>query len=243
MSQTSTFIKLDRNILRWGWYTDPVTKSLFIHLILKANFEDRMWLNKKIERGQLVTSRKILASELGLTESKVRTALEHLKSTGEISVKTQSKYSIITINNYSKFQGKRENNRRQKNNSLCSDNHKKEEQFAGKSPTNRQQIATTKEYKNNKNVKKRRYKKTFSPSPPEKTEVINFCREKNFSFDWEKFYYHYCCVGWTVSGAPVTDWKALAYKWQATERKGETNGEKEETSYDIETLEKFSLFD
>lgn len=104
MSEPSTFIKLDRNILTWEWYTDQVTKSVFIHLLLNANIKDSKFSGRVIKRGALVTSYKTLAKELKFTESQVRTAVNHLKKTGEIASKTTNKYSIITVLNYDKYQ-------------------------------------------------------------------------------------------------------------------------------------------
>lgn len=104
MSEPSTYIKLDRNILAWEWYTDQITKSVFIHLLLTANIKESRFSGRVIRRGELVTSYKVLAKELKFTESQIRTALNHLKKTGEVAVKTTNKYSIITVLNYDKYQ-------------------------------------------------------------------------------------------------------------------------------------------
>ena len=104
MSEPSTYIKLDRNIMSWEWYTDPITKAVFIHLLLTANIKDNKFSGHVIKRGELVTSYKVLAKELKFTESQVRTALNHLKKTGEIASKTTNKYSVITVLNYDKYQ-------------------------------------------------------------------------------------------------------------------------------------------
>ncbi len=104
MSEPTTFIKLDRNILRWRWYKNPNTFRLFIHLLLNANVTDRDFENITVCRGQLLTSRRSLSASLGISEQSVRTSLEHLKSTNEITVKGFSKYSIITVNSYDKYQ-------------------------------------------------------------------------------------------------------------------------------------------
>lgn len=104
MSEPTTFIKLDRNILRWRWYKNPNTFRLFIHLLLNANVVDRDFENITVRRGQLLTSRRSLSTHLGISEQSVRTSLEHLKSTNEITVKGLSKYSIVTVNNYDKYQ-------------------------------------------------------------------------------------------------------------------------------------------
>ncbi len=98
------FIKIDRSILNWRWYHDSTTFKVFIHLLFKANYKDSEFKKHIIKRGQLVTGRKALSKELEISERQVRTALEHLKSTNEITITPTSKYSIITINSYNKYQ-------------------------------------------------------------------------------------------------------------------------------------------
>lgn len=97
-------IRLDRNILEWEWYTDEHTKSLFIHCLLKANYKDCNFKGQVIKRGSFVTSYATLERELSLTINEIRTAFKHLKSTGEITSKSQGKYSVVTIKNYDKYQ-------------------------------------------------------------------------------------------------------------------------------------------
>lgn len=104
MGNPSTWIKLDRNIMKWCWYKDCNTARLFIHLLLKANVKDGMFMGKLVQRGQLITSQPGLAAELGISACKIRTALSHLQTTGEIAVKQTNKYSIITILNYDRYQ-------------------------------------------------------------------------------------------------------------------------------------------
>ena len=98
------FVKINRNILEWGWYKNQNTARVFIHLLLCANYIDCEFEGKTIKRGQLVTGRKKLSVDLNMTEREVRTALTHLKTTNEITIETTSKYSIITIKNYDKYQ-------------------------------------------------------------------------------------------------------------------------------------------
>ena len=45
------FILLHRKLLEWEWYTDHNTKMVFIHCLLKANFEKKEWRGVVIERG------------------------------------------------------------------------------------------------------------------------------------------------------------------------------------------------
>lgn len=98
------YIKLDRKILQWGWYTDVNTCKLFIHCLLKANWKDNVWHGYECKRGQLITSLPALARETGLSVKMVRTALEHLKGTGELADWHDSKIRIITVNNYDVYQ-------------------------------------------------------------------------------------------------------------------------------------------
>lgn len=104
MPEKSTFIKLNRKILKWRWYQDSNTFRVFVHLLLTANVTDRDFEQVTVKRGQLVTSVAHLSRDLKISVKSVRTALEHLKSTNEVAIKTTSKYSIITINNYNEYQ-------------------------------------------------------------------------------------------------------------------------------------------
>lgn len=104
MPEKSTFIKLNRKILKWRWYHDPNTFRVFVHLILKANVTDRDFERITVRRGQVVTSVARLSEDLKISVKSVRTALEHLKSTNELTIKTTSKYSIITVNKYDEYQ-------------------------------------------------------------------------------------------------------------------------------------------
>ena len=98
------YIKIFRSILNWRWYHDANTLRVFLHLLLTANYKVHAFEDITIERGQRVVSIKKLAEELNLSEKNVRTALKHLKKTGEVAVKATSKYSIITIKNYNFYQ-------------------------------------------------------------------------------------------------------------------------------------------
>lgn len=97
-------IKIDRKILNWEWYTDINTSRLFLHLLLRANWKDGRFQGVVIPRGSLAISYQNLATETGMSVRNVRTALEHLKSTGEVTVSRQPKFSVITIKNYCYYQ-------------------------------------------------------------------------------------------------------------------------------------------
>lgn len=104
------WVKLHRSIEDWEWYKDLPTKSLFLHLLLKAEWSDG-------RRGYVLTTESRLMKELGLSRQQIRTAMSHLISTGEITKEvTQrptrdatngltNKSTLINIENYSVYQG------------------------------------------------------------------------------------------------------------------------------------------
>ncbi len=87
-----------------GWYKDINTFRLFIHMLLKANWKEGNFKGTTVPRGSFVSSYPHLAEECSLTINELRTALKHLKSTGEVTVSTNNKYSMFTVNNYYKYQ-------------------------------------------------------------------------------------------------------------------------------------------
>ena len=99
------YIKLYRSLLEWEWYGDINTRLLFLHLLITANYEDKKWMGKVIKRGQRVCSYKGLSEESGISVQSVRTALNHLKSTGEVTYQSGPQYGLVTISNYEKYQG------------------------------------------------------------------------------------------------------------------------------------------
>lgn len=99
------FIKLYRQFIKWEWYNDNSTKILFLHLLLIANYEDTKYQGITIKKGQLLTSQRTLASETGLSRQNIKTSLNKLISTHEITQKVTQNKTLINIVNWDKFQG------------------------------------------------------------------------------------------------------------------------------------------
>ena len=112
----SGYIKLYRSLLEWEWYSDKNVCRLFIYCLLKANHKAEKWHGQEIKAGQFITSYENLAKSTGLTSQQIRTALNKLKTTGEITNKTTSRYSIITVNNWNLFQQDNKQNNKQTTN-------------------------------------------------------------------------------------------------------------------------------
>jgi len=47
------WVKLHRQLENWEWYTDVPVKVLFLHCLIKANFEDKNWRGINIKSGLL----------------------------------------------------------------------------------------------------------------------------------------------------------------------------------------------
>ena len=61
-------------------------------------------------------------------------------------------------------------------------------------------------------------------SPPSVDDVREYCREKGYNVDPERFVDYYTSNGWKVGRNPMKDWKAALRSW---ERKEKPNGKTE----------------
>ena len=98
------WIKIHRKLLEWEWYDEPNTFRLFIHLLLKANHKPKNYRGVNIEAGQIMTGLTLLSQQTGLSIQKIRTSLNNLKSTNEITSKTNNKGTVIQIVKYKDYQ-------------------------------------------------------------------------------------------------------------------------------------------
>ena len=105
MAISNGFIKLHRKITEWEWYNDTVVKVTFLHILLTANFKETNYKGIDLRPGQLITTIKQLSEETGQTERQTRRALDKLKRSNELSIKASNKFSVITVENWAKYQG------------------------------------------------------------------------------------------------------------------------------------------
>ena len=99
-----SYIKIDRKILDWEWYSDINTCRLFLHMLLRANWKDGRFQGAEVPRGSFISSIRKLSEETGLTEREIRTAISHLKTTGEVTSESHTKYTVFTVKNYGSYQ-------------------------------------------------------------------------------------------------------------------------------------------
>jgi hypothetical protein len=134
------WIKVFREFADWEWFAVPEMVQVFIYLLINANFEDKKWQGKVVEKGQLITSVDSIKCATHLSPKQIRTCLSRLEQTGEICRKTTNKYTLITISNYERYQSSDEY-----------EGQTKGKQKANEGQTKGNQRATTKEYNNIRN--------------------------------------------------------------------------------------------
>lgn len=160
------FIKLHRSILKWEWFHDDNTFKVFIYLLLNANWEDSRFRGYEIPKGSLVIGYTALSKNLGISKQSVRTAISHLKSTGEITIKSTNKFSIATIVNWDKYQGR-----------IDCDNTQINTQLNTRATLDQHATNTIKEIKNIRN-------KEYNNKPVQKNvDVYRQYKHSNYDFE------------------------------------------------------------
>lgn len=116
--------------------------AVWCYLLLSASHKpfSAMFGGEKIELmpGQLITGRKSISEKFGISESKVERILKSLKNEQQIEQQTSNKNRLITILNWSEYQGCEQQIEQQVNNNRT---------------TSEQQVNTNKNVKNIKNDK------------------------------------------------------------------------------------------
>lgn len=108
----SDWIKVHRRLLDSDVFANPNTLKVWVWLLLKANYKDRVLSLRTgrgsedvpIKRGRVLFGRKTAAKELKLSESSAYRNIKKLESLGKITVKSNTHYSIITICKYDLYQ-------------------------------------------------------------------------------------------------------------------------------------------
>lgn len=187
-------IIVKRTIKEWGWYHDPKVFSLFLHLLIDANFKDCDWEGRTIKRGQVVSTLQMLSNDTGMSIQEVRTCLKKLGASGEIRTETIGRRTIITICKYDSYEDAQQhpNTEATTIQQPIIEERKKEEE---KKPSN-----------DGKEKAKRFVKPTVD-------EVRAYCAEKGYDIDAEHFVNFYESKGWLVGKSPMKNWRACVATW------------------------------
>jgi hypothetical protein len=119
------FIKLFRCIEDSFFWNDSQAVHLWIQLLLSANHRDKEMLlsGEKviIKSGHFVCSRNTLSLKTGINESKVHRILKVFESEQMIEQQMNSKFRMISISNWNKYQGSEQVNEQQMNSRRTAD--------------------------------------------------------------------------------------------------------------------------
>lgn len=203
------YIKLYDQILKWEWYRNPNTFRLFIHLLLRANYCDLRFEGRTVKRGQLVTSLPTLALETGLSVREIRTAIDHLKSTGELTDTSTSKYRVITIVNYDRYQ----DSDRQIDSQATGERQASDRQATASI----ERIESIERIDNNNHHQSNRNTKVFKPPTIEEVQAYNDERG-SYWVKPEQFVDYYEARGWMLKTGKMKDWKAALRTWERNEK-------------------------
>ena len=149
------FIKIDRKIQKWEWYDDLNMCGFFLHLLLLANWEDRRWHGIVIKRGSFVTSYRKLADSMHVSSVTIYKWIKRLTETGELTVTSTSRYTVISIVSYDFYQSKKTEKETQKKYKVNTEETQ-----------SKHELYTTEEHKNNNNNNNKnssQEKEIFSP--------------------------------------------------------------------------------
>jgi len=184
----SGWIKLHRQILEWEWFSDTNTFRLFLYIILKANHKEKKYRGIDLKVGTIITSRDILAIETGLTVRQIRTALNKLKMTNELTIKTSVQGTIIEVVNYTKYQ------------------------LTANEMTVERPGIDQEETSNKKDNKEKNKRSVFIE--PTYNEILEYCSQRKNGVDVNKFLNFYSAKGWMVGKNKMIDWKACVRTWE-----------------------------
>ena len=100
------FFKVFYDIENWEHWHNPIIVAVWMHLLQRAQWNKKHTRYKGIkqERGQALIGREEFADDCGISVQQLRTALNTLKSTNEITINSTNKGTVITIVNYAKWQ-------------------------------------------------------------------------------------------------------------------------------------------
>ena len=142
------YVKIYRSALDTGWLKNHRLWAFWSYCLLKASYVERAvkigFQEIDLQPGQFIFGRKIAAQELGMSENQIRTCIDSLKTTNNITIKTTNKYSIVTVMNWGLHQNGDYQNHHQNHQPVTI-------KTTNNSPTTHQQLTTN---KNIKNIKK-----------------------------------------------------------------------------------------
>jgi len=214
---SNTFILLSRSILDSEVFASQILLKIWVWCLCKASYKDRYIPIKfgrgektlLIKRGQFLFGRHKAEEELFIDGSTIYKSIKRLELLGNISIKSNNQYSIITICNYNTYQDP--------------DNYKvatKEQPSNNQVTTKEQPSNTNKKVNKVKNVNKVAIAKKFTI--PTKAQFAEYAVNNNIPKTVAaECWYYYDKIGWTVGKdqKKMKNWESALSGWWVREKK------------------------
>lgn len=211
------FVLISRELLEHPIFASEKLLKIFIWCLCKANYKEKSVPLKtgkgqtivNVKRGQFIFGRNKAEEELFIDGSTIYKSIKKLEELGSIFIKSNNKYSIITICNYDSYQDF------------------KQYEVASKEQVSNNQGTTKEQQRNNQGTqliqdKAKESKKKKDIEYPTLIETENYFFESGFSKEAaNKFYNFYAAANWHDSkGKKVLSWKQKAQSvWFTDENK------------------------
>jgi hypothetical protein len=166
--------------------------------------------------GQFIFGRLKCSMETGLSEQIVRSCLQALKLTSNLTIKSTNKFSIITIINWDIYQVDE-----------CEFNQQITSNLTNKQPTNNQQITTYKNIKNIKNIEeekimptKRRQNRFKIPNDFQLNEkLVQIANKHGLNGDRINGVFEHFKAHHESRGTTMLDWDKAWLTWVINDKK------------------------
>ena len=181
------YVRLHRDSIEHAVFEDEWLWKVFTWCMMKANFKDFNSVRGLIPRGSFTTGRFQAAEELGANPSRVVRAFAKLESLGSITVKTNNRFSTITVCNYDTY------------NSDCGDERTTNEQQTDSQRTTNEH---TSEQQTNTSIKRQERKKAKRQ------------KQHTYTPDFQKFWEVFPPLRKTSKPAAYEAWEAAINREQ-----------------------------
>jgi hypothetical protein len=251
------FIKIDRRLLDSYSFSNPNYLKIWLWILLKANYKKSYASidagagisTIEINRGQMLFGRHKAEIELNLSGSLIYRALKKFEQLGQITLKTNNKYTIITVCKYDCYQ----NNDSQTEQLVNSKWTASEQPVNSQWTASEQLVNTSKEYQEDKEYKEERDSAKIEllknsnlfkqPVVPSKEEVLQFFVTSGGNKEMAKsFYEKYDSTGWMLNGSPVVNFRSLASRFIANWIKNDTKKNSPVPEQQTQTLKKLPTY-
>lgn len=219
------YIKLYRKCLENEFFLEkPFDRwRAFEYLLISARYKPSRVILKgqviELEAGQLIVSEKKLAEKWDWSRGKVRRFLSLLESLQMIQVNGTAYGTLVTIENYTKYQCDGTSDGTTDSTSDSTTDGTSDGTSDGTHIKKDKKVKKVKKDKNIYNNARARVCKTHTAnfSPPDIQDVKAYCIERKNNVDPERFIDFYEAKGWMVGKNKMKDWRAAVRNWERNE--------------------------